>query len=660
MIHIVRSISMAVMARLVSMIRLARPVSMAVMARPVSMDRMIHIVRSISMAVMARPVSMAVMARPVSMAVMIHIVRSISMAVMARLVSMIRLARPVSMAVMAALAVLVTLACAREGMPPGGPRDRIPPYVVETDPPTGSTHVPLDVSPTLIFNERIQPRSIEGNLFIAPIVEFTSEASWRGNRITIRFEEPLQEERTYIITVGTGFRDMRGNRMDSTYVYALATGPNIEEGEVTGMVVNDGLPARNAYVWAYNLSGKPDPDPAGTTPDYLTQAGRDGTFTFTHLSADRYRFFAFLDQGRDRLYDAGLDPVGVPARDVVLSEGQMLDGPMWFRLAVNDTASMNVSSVRPSHMRELNVYLSEAPRGDLVGNLDAYAITGVEEGESLEVTSAYQDPDDPATIVLTTAPQVRDRAYLLTVNGLENTWAEPIDSTENTAEFAGSSIENPPAPRLLDVHPGNRSRDVTQSVELRFSFSVPVTLEEGAVVLMDSTGREIGGDLRWIATTVAAMRPDTLLQPTAEYEILILPGLVENRFGQPLQSTGDRPDTLSYAFTTIDPETYGSLSGRFEDEDPEGTGYVEISLHKVRESEASSEVELAGPGDFRFDNVLPGRYILQAYRDANGNGRFDYGTAFPFDPAERSMVHPDTLEIRSGWETEEVTLRLNR
>lgn len=593
----------------------------------------------------------------------------------ASLVSPVGLIGRACLVALACLAGLYAVACAREGMPPGGPRDRIPPWVVETDPPAGSTHVPLDVSPKLTFSERIQPRSIEGNLFIAPIVEFEAEASWRGNEITVRFDEPLLADRTYIITVGTGFRDMRSNRMDSTFVYALSTGPSIEEGEVNGLTVHDGQPARNTYVWAYNLAGKPDPDPAGTTPDYLTQAGRDGTFTFTHLSAGRYRLFAFLDQGRDRLYDAGVDPIGVPTRDVVLSdEGMtdegttdegttdegMSDGPMWFRMAVNDTAAMHVMSARVSHRRALGVFLSEAPRADMVRDTGAYAIAGVEEDEILEVTSAYQDPADPATIVLVTAPQVRDRVYRLTVTGLENAWSEPMDTTENTAEFTGSSIENPPAPRLLEVHPGNRSRDVARDVELRFSFSEPVTLEEGAVVLRDSTDQEVGGDLRWIDATVAAMRPDSLLQPSADYEILVLAGLVKNGFDQPLQATGDRPDTLAYTFSTIDPESYGSLSGRFEDEDPSGAGAVGISLYQLRDSEPASEIELAGPGGFRFDNVLPGRYILQAYRDANGNGKFDYGNALPFVPAERSMVHPDTLEIRLGWETEDITLRLNR
>lgn len=566
---------------------------------------------------------------------------------------------PVILALMLSVGMTV-LACAREGPPRGGPRDRLPPYVVETEPPSGSTQVPLDVSPKLTFNERIEPRSIEGNLFIAPIVEFEAEANWRGNEITVRFEEPIQSERTYIITVGTGIRDVGGNRMDSTYVYALSTGPTIEQGEVKGMAVHDGLPARSAYIWAYSLTGKPEPDPVRMPPDYLTQAGRDGTFTFTHLSADRYRFFAFLDQGRDRLYDADVDPVGVPARDVVLSEEKMDDGPLWFRMAVNDTAAMHVVSARTSHMRELSVFLSEAPRGDLVRDVDSYVISGMEDEESLAVESAYQDPADPATIVLITAPQVRDKVYLLTVAGLENTWAEPIDSTENSTEFTGSSTENPAPPRLLEVHPGDRSRDIAQSSEIRFSFSEPVTLEEHAVVLRDSTDQEVGGDLRWLSPTVAAMRPDTLLWPSAEYEILVLADLVSNVFGQSLQTTGDRPDTLAYTFSTIDPAEYGSLSGRFEDENVEMEGPVEISLYRERNSDAVSEIWLAGPGGFRFDQVLPGRYILQAYRDANGNGRYDFGSAMPFIPAERSMVHPDTVEIRTGWETEDVTLRLNR
>ncbi len=558
------------------------------------------------------------------------------------------------------LAAMAIMACAREGLPPGGPRDTFPPYVVESDPPPGSTHVPVDVTPTLTFNERIEPRSIAGNLFIAPIVEFDAVTNWRGNQVSIRFEEAIQGDRTYIITVGTGIRDLRGNRMDSTYVYALSTGSNIDQGEVGGTAIYDGRPARGAYIWAYSLTEKSEPDPATTAPDYLTQAGTDGTFSFTHLSADRYRFFAFMDQGRDRLYDAGTDPLGVPTRDVILSEDEMGGRPMWFRLAVNDTASMHVVSARPVHNRALNVLMSETPSGGQVHATGSFAIRGVEDGETLEVTAAYRDlsDSDSTSIVLITAPQTTGKVYSLTVSGLENKWADPVDATRNTADFTGSSNEDTTPPRLVEVLPDDRSTGIAQDADVRMTFSEPVSLEEHAVVLRDSTGRDVDAELRWITPTVAALHPDTLLWPMAEYGIRMLSGLVKDGSGQSLQTADDRSDTLDYAFSTIDPADYGSLSGRLEDESTAREGSVEISLSRERETGAVAKFDLAGPGVFRFENVLPGRYILQAYRDANANGRYDFGTAMPFMPAERSIVHPDTLEVRSGWETEDVTIRL--
>jgi hypothetical protein len=64
-------------------------------------------------------------------------------------------------------------------------------------------------------------------------------------------------------------------------------------------------------------------------------------------------------------------------------------------------------------------------------------------------------------------------------------------------------------------------------------------------------------------------------------------------------------------------------------------------------------VRLAAPGPYRFDHILPGLYQLSAFRDANNNGRYDFGAAFPFVPAERFIVWPDTMKARSRWPNEE-------
>ncbi|MDZ7343940.1 MAG: hypothetical protein ONA90_05440, partial [candidate division KSB1 bacterium] len=61
---------------------------------------------------------------------------------------------------------------------------------------------------------------------------------------------------------------------------------------------------------------------------------------------------------------------------------------------------------------------------------------------------------------------------------------------------------------------------------------------------------------------------------------------------------------------------------------------------------------LPEPGPYRFEYVLPGVYQLRAFRDANRNGRFDFGAVLPFVSAERYFVWPDTIKVRSRWPNE--------
>lgn len=71
-------------------------------------------------------------------------------------------------------------------------------------------------------------------------------------------------------------------------------------------------------------------------------------------------------------------------------------------------------------------------------------------------------------------------------------------------------------------------------------------------------------------------------------------------------------------------------------------------------AEKRFEVRLKKQGAWEFANIPPGAYRLTAYVDANGNGRYDYGSAFPFVPAERFVVLQTDLQIRPRWTIENV------
>ncbi len=68
------------------------------------------------------------------------------------------------------------------------------------------------------------------------------------------------------------------------------------------------------------------------------------------------------------------------------------------------------------------------------------------------------------------------------------------------------------------------------------------------------------------------------------------------------------------------------------------------------------ELRLAKPGAWELSTVPPGSYRLTAFVDANGNGRYDYGSVFPYSPAERFIVFPTDLQVRPRWTIDNVRI----
>jgi uncharacterized protein (DUF2141 family) len=65
---------------------------------------------------------------------------------------------------------------------------------------------------------------------------------------------------------------------------------------------------------------------------------------------------------------------------------------------------------------------------------------------------------------------------------------------------------------------------------------------------------------------------------------------------------------------------------------------------------------IAKPDKWEFTDIPPGTYRLTAFYDANGNGVYDYGTPFPFRPAERFTVFAGEVSIRPRWTIENVRI----
>jgi Uncharacterized protein conserved in bacteria (DUF2141) len=63
-------------------------------------------------------------------------------------------------------------------------------------------------------------------------------------------------------------------------------------------------------------------------------------------------------------------------------------------------------------------------------------------------------------------------------------------------------------------------------------------------------------------------------------------------------------------------------------------------------------------GAWDFADIPPGTYIISVFYDANGNGKYDYGTVFPYLGAERFHAHPSEIQVRARWTIENVEVQL--
>ncbi len=203
----------------------------------------------------------------------------------------------------AAAAVATAAACARQGMPPGGPRDLSPPFVVATEPDSGATRVPPDADVAITFSESMNRGTVLDWVLLSPPRDF-GERRWDGSTLRLSGGEDFVPDVTTTVIVGTGAKDEReGNTMVAPYVFIFSTGDSVDQGRIEGRLVAKGQRPHGTMVWAVDVeraAARPDT----MLPDYVTQAAQDSTFALIGLRADRrYVVMAHFDANRDREFD---------------------------------------------------------------------------------------------------------------------------------------------------------------------------------------------------------------------------------------------------------------------------------------------------------------------------------------------------------------------
>jgi len=192
--------------------------------------------------------------------------------------------------------------CAQIGMPTGGPRDTIPPVLLNANPPNKTTHFEGNRI-TFTFDEYVHLQDLQKYLLVAPEPKIIPNITSKLKTVSIKIRDTLQANTTYSFQFGDALQDINENNPLHNFTYVFSTGSYVDSLTFSGNVVlaETGKVDSTLLVFLYkNLN---DSAVYKEKPRYVTRLDSAGKFEFKYLAAGAYHLYALKDESGQKMYN---------------------------------------------------------------------------------------------------------------------------------------------------------------------------------------------------------------------------------------------------------------------------------------------------------------------------------------------------------------------
>jgi uncharacterized protein (DUF2141 family) len=531
--------------------------------------------------------------------------------------------------------------CASPRPPQGGPVDTEPPEITETYPQTGATRF-SEREVRFRFSEYVDHQSVQQAVHISPYFAKPLLFSWSGKVLTVRFPEDLQPDRTYVVSVGASVKDIHaGNVMRSSYSLAFSSGDSLDKGQFRGIVFDEKPTSVSLFAYVLDNRNRDTINPSMLQPDYVSQAGSDGSFRFTNVREAEYRVFAVRDKQANYTYDAETDEIGISTIDIHAAQNDSLSEPLRFRLHREDTTAPYIQSIEAVNEHFLQIRLSEGIAPE-VPALSHFRIVDSSTSARLSIQSVQPSAKKNSFVLFLSDP-MKEIRYLLFADSLCDQEGNCI--VQSRSAFIGSGIHDSTRPSIVEQYPMTGATGVPVDSLFQLSFSHPMLFQNAGVTLQDSTKKTYSTAVVWPSKFTMGISHEPL--PEGMPCTLCIDFL---RIKDSLRSKAVADTALCVRFTTDAESNYGSMRGTVIDKKKSPARKI-VEAEFIERKIPRVSITATPDGAFLFSKLLPGKYTLSAFSDENNDGKFSPGKAHPFKPAERFGFAQDTVRVRARWET---------
>ncbi len=492
------------------------------------------------------------------------------------------------------------------------------------------------------FNKYMVERTVESSLYFPPFDLKDLKISWSGAEIKIRVEKPYQENRTYILTIGAGSEDSRGNYLGKAYNIVFSTGSTIDTGMVVGNVY---APKPKPYtVAAYRITPEIDTlRPDVNLPRYVTQSNDSGSYSLQGLADGKYRLICFDDQLRNYMYAPQLDLYASATHDVVVTKNEPTVNNVDFIVAKEDTSHPQLYSAALANDGLLLLKFSEPI--DTSYMLPSYfVVRDSATGDTLPADFAARLASNDYNIVVRTAKPVRfHRKYFVTVTDSVR------DLQHNRMSASSNTVVIEPDSTLARVNPyyfsfPDSSRGITAYDTMLCQFVIPSMKgvpTDPHVSLLDSAGTVMKGLVARESNSMFGV--DLMKLASQQWYTLEL-----------AYRSDTKDSVVKRRFMTIDSTSLGEM---------EGTAMPLIPGKRIvvaaqKEGGKAFYILADAKGKFDLNRIPSGTYTVRAYVKHGRGMEYYNGRSYPFKFAEPFGVYQGSVKIRARWTTEGIVIRM--
>ena len=539
----------------------------------------------------------------------------------------------------------VFFSCAAIQSPSGGAKDNTPPFLLYSNPESGSTEF-TSGQVELFFSEYLQEKSIFNSITVLPKMENPPEIKYKGDRVFIKFPDSLLSNQTYILSVNRDLKDEHGVPIAQGMQLAFSTGKEIDRSEISGKIFYEG----GASVLLWKIRDSTDQiNFFKRFSDYNIDASDNGEFLFKYLSKGIYKIAGVDRSLSNSILDPDYSAYGLP----------------WVNQIEIDTLNL--------HESDINIMISKKPRlsrplsAEWLSNrwgrltfdspINEYKsiipIDIISESVGVRVSTFIDNTQD--NILHFILPDTL-RRNIKTVVEISPVYQNSYMIIDSASIYARTPKEKDTT--FLQITNLNKKTTLeieeNQIIPLDIYFSKFMNkssvLDSSITLTFDSTLLDI--NINMISPIHFQVTPINNWKPLSNYSLNIIRDKIILENGRSIK---DSIQTIIISTTKF--KKFGSLTGNIV-----GSHFNPIIARLLSYENGNLFYdELVNlESSFKINSLPEGKYNLLFFYDKDANTKYSLGHLTPYSASEWFEFFPDTISIRNNWDMEVSNIEFER